>query len=166
MSNSVKFQLQNLLSNHMKQNQIIVFLVAMVIAAGIGFWGGMTYQKNQTLTNFRNGNFVGRNGSFNGAPNGPNGMMANRRGGQVVGEVLSTDANSVTIKTADGSSKIILLTSTTSIVNSTVASTTDLKAGTKVAIFGNTNTDGSITAQNVQLNPIERFRPSGAPNQQ
>jgi len=34
---------------------------------------------------------------------------------------------------------------------------TELKVGKKVSVFGSENTDGSVTAQNVQLNPIQRI---------
>ena len=79
------------------------------------------------------------------------------RGGQVTGEVSSSDDKSITVKMADGSSKIILLSTTTSIIKSSEASKTDLTVGAKVGVFGQANPDGSVTAQNIQLNPISRM---------
>ena len=135
----------------MKQNQMLILVLVALLFGGVGFFGGMTYQKGQVSAMRGNGAaFAGRTG----APGQAAG--ARRMGGQVMGEILSADSNSVTIKLADGSSKIALITSTTSIVNSVSATATDLKVGARVAVFGATNTDGSVTAQSVQLNPMIR----------
>jgi len=75
------------------------------------------------------------------------------------GEIIAQDDQSVTIKLAEGSSKIILLSSETSINQATQATVSDLKVGEKVAIFGQTNNDGSTTAQSIQLNPIQPNQP-------
>lgn len=64
------------------------------------------------------------------------------------------DSNSLTIKLQDGSSKIVILSDKTAYVKSDKASKTDLKAGETVAVFGTDNSDGSVTAQNVQLSPM------------
>jgi hypothetical protein len=42
-------------------------------------------------------------------------------------------------------------------------SKSDLTQGANVAVFGSPNSDGSVTAQNVQLNPMFRMRPDGSP---
>jgi hypothetical protein len=70
----------------------------------------------------------------------------------------------MTVKLADGSSKIVLLTASTSFNKATAATAADLTVGQTVAAFGTTNTDGSITASNVQINPVMRGPggPSGA----
>ena len=150
----------------MKQNQILITAVMVIIFAGVGFFSGMQYQKSQA-TSFAGGNFAGaRNGqagNVQGARGG--GRMG---GGQVVGEVTSADNNSVTVKLADGSSKIVLITSNTSISKAAPGTQTDLATGTRVGVFGTTNTDGSVTAQNIQINPIARGpattgSPSGTP---
>jgi len=62
----------------------------------------------------------------------------------------------ITVKLEDGSSKIILLSEKTSINKASEGSITDLTAGEKVAVFGTTNADGSVTAQNIQINPVAR----------
>jgi hypothetical protein len=87
-------------------------------------------------------------------------------GGANVGEIVSMDANSVTIKLQDGSSKIINLSSSTTYSKTDTASKTDLKTGDRIAAFGTPNSDGSITAQNIQVNPMFRIGPGGHRRQQ
>lgn len=69
---------------------------------------------------------------------------------------LASDDKSITVKLQDGSSKIILITDKTVINKAAEATKDDLKGGEKVAVFGEINSDGSVTAQNIQLNPILR----------
>ena len=54
----------------------------------------------------------------------------------------------------DGSSKIILLSDKTTINKATAGSKEDLKTGVKIAAFGTENPDGSVSASNVQINPM------------
>ena len=56
-----------------------------------------------------------------------------------------------------GSSKIIILTDSTAINKSAEGTREDFKTGEKIGVFGTENSDGSITAQNIQLNPTVRF---------
>jgi preprotein translocase subunit YajC len=143
----------------MKQNQIITLVLVAVVFAGVGFFGGTKYQQSQTQS--QRGQLAGQLGN-RGTPGAANGMgrTGGFRGGQILGDIMSVDNNSITIKLADGSSKIILLSNTTSINQASIATITDLKVGEKVAAFGTANSDGSVTAQNVQINPIMR----GGPN--
>ncbi|MBI3887854.1 hypothetical protein HY310_02190 [Candidatus Microgenomates bacterium] len=125
----------------MKNQQIVTVLVLAIVAGAVGFFGGMQYQKSQTpvpvLNQFRrNGGGLGQNNTNNAV---------------VRGEITAADDNSVTIKINDGSSKIVLLAPTTTITEATTAAKTELSTGKQVTIFGVTNTDGSVTAQNVQL---------------
>lgn len=131
----------------MKQTQIlIIVLVAVLFGAG-GFFGGMKYQQSQVP--------VGRMGNFANRANGQNPQRANGFR-PVNGEIISVDDKSITVKLADGSSKIVLLPGSVTINKAAVATMTDLKVGEKVAVFGMSNADGSETAQTVQLNPIMR----------
>lgn len=148
----------------MKNNYVITIILVVVFAAA-GFFGGTMYQKNQTATNFSN--FGGGTGGRGGGTGGFAGRRAGG-GGQVVGTVLTQDSSSITVKLADGSSKIVLLSGTTSYNQSAPASASDLKVGDRVAVFGMANSDGSVNATNVQLNPIarganDRANPSGMP---
>ncbi len=130
----------------MNKNILITVLVG-VLAAGGGFFGGMKYQSMQRQN--RAGNFQAGRGQRAGA-----GFMP------VSGEIVSVDDKSITVKLMDGGSKIVLLTDTTSISKSDQATKADLKVGMKVAAFGSQNSDGSVTAQSIQLNPMFRNMPS------
>jgi hypothetical protein len=136
----------------MKSSKIIVPVVLLLIGLGAGFFGGIQY-RNYQISRTR-GNF-GTNGTFQrftGTPNGQ-GNGAQFRAGAVSGSILSMDSNSITVKMADGSSKIVLFSPSTTYSNTVSANQSDLKVGSEVAVFGTPNSDGSVTATNIQINP-------------
>lgn len=144
----------------MDNNSIIISVLLVILVGAGAFYGGIKYQqlKQPALSQGRqSGNFQGqRNGS------GP----ANRNGFRPVsGEILSNDSNGITVKLQDGSSKIVIISGNTSINKASQATKDDLKVGEKVAVFGQQNSDGSVTAQNIQLNPIVREINSQNPGQ-
>lgn len=142
---------------------MIIVVLLVVVAAG-AFFAGMKYQQSRRLT-FAGQFGNGLQGNRLGGQNSSRGRF-NMGGRQVVGEILSLDDKSLTIKLADGSTKIILLSDTTSIIQATQAAKTDLKAGERVGVFGTQNADGSMTAQNIQLNPMMTRQSTGGPPQQ
>lgn len=127
------------------KNLWIITILLAVIAGGAGFVGGMQYQKNlrtQASRQFGAGVGTGANRTRTGGNFRP-----------VAGEVIKSDDKSITVKLIDGSSRIVLLTDKTVISKSSDATRTDVVVGEKVAVFGTDNSDGSVTAQNVQINP-------------
>jgi hypothetical protein len=142
----------------------ITIAIAIVMGAG-GFFAGMKYQQTKQPTFGRNGNFM-MGGAQNGNGQAINGQTrtggARMGGGQVFGDILSQDATSITVKLQDGSSKIVLYNDKTTVNKAAEATIADLKTGEKVAVFGQTNTDGSVTATNIQLNPILRGQATGS----
>lgn len=131
---------------------IIGGLVALVIIGGGAFYGGMKYAQSQTPTRgqFSNGQGMG-NGQFPGGPGG--GTRGGVNGGFTAGEIISKDETSITIKMQDGSTKIVLVGSSAQVMKSTTGSIDDLAVGTQVTITGSANSDGSVTAQSVQIRP-------------
>jgi hypothetical protein len=126
--------------------KIIVGIVGVAVASGL-FYGGIVYGKSRSSNRgqFANAQFAGMR------------MISGRGGGNdsgfVSGEIISKDVNGVTIKMLDGSTKIILIGEGVQVAKSTVGSVSDLVDGINISINGTPNSDGSITAQSVQIRP-------------
>jgi hypothetical protein len=139
-------------------NILLVAILVLLIgggAFGIGYKVGQSNSKSSLASQFGQA-------ARNSQPNNARRMG----GGQIIGTITAGDGKTVTVQLQDGSSKIALISATTTINKASAGTTTDLKTGEKVAIFGSTNADGSVTAQSIQLNPSIRATPSGTPNGQ
>lgn len=141
--------------NKVKNKNLIIFGLLLIIVAGGAFFGGVKYQQSRqknALTQFAgNRNFgSGQQRMFvNGGRNG-SGFRP------VVGEITSVDDKSVTVKLNDGSSKIVVLSDKTTFNKAEAGSRSDLKVGENINVFGTANSDGSITAQSIQMGTIFR----------
>lgn len=145
----------------MKNTKALIPVILLLAGLGAGFFGGIQY-RNYQIAKTRGSFVLGANGQrFTGTRTGQ-GVTAGARGGAVSGSILSMDASSITVKLADGSSKIVLFSTSTTYSKTVNAAQTDLKVGENVAVAGATNSDGSVTATNVQINP-EFSRPQASP---
>lgn len=140
----------------MKNNYLPMIIIAVLVAAG-AFFAGMKYQES------KRSNLSSQFGEFQrnrtGGIAGMSGANGNRMDVRPVnGDIISSDDKSITVKMTDGSSKIILVSDKTQINKAEKATLADLKTGEKVAVFGSKNSDGSVTAQNIQLNPVLRVK--------
>lgn len=125
-----------------------LILVVAVIVGGAGFFAGTKYQQNKLNEFARNlpENFEQMRGQMGQhRTNGSSELTTVR------GEILSMDDSNVTVKLDDNSSKIVILADSTGINKSEKGSIEDLTEGTKVTIMGQTNSDGSVTASNIQI---------------
>lgn len=147
------------------KKEILYPIITAVVVGALAFFGGMKYAQSQRV-NFRNGagaNFMmGANGQRAGANGGQGGQRGNMAFRPVIGEVISTDNNSITVKLDDGSTKIVLLSDTTPINKTDPGVKSDLVVGTRVGVFG-TESNGTITAQNIQINP-QQMRMMSSPS--
>ena len=132
-------------------NKSIVIIIAVTLIVGAGaFYGGMKYAENKATAGRqqRTQQFSGNAGAgFSG------GTGAGQRGGGgfTAGEIITKDDKSVIVKLQDGGSKIVFLSDSTKITKSTDGALSDLEVGKNVSVNGTANSDGSITAQTIQL---------------
>ena len=146
-------------SNGVKK--IIPIFVALILVVGGGaFYGGMKYQQSKSSL----GNFSRQN-LQNLSEEQRQQLQANIGGGFqrgsgggigsnfLNGEVLAKDQQSLTIKTSDGSSKIVFLSASTTVSEMTEGSINDIEIGKQIMITGQQNSDGSYTARTIQLSP-------------
>ncbi|MFH1990450.1 MAG: hypothetical protein ABIJ19_01165 [Patescibacteria group bacterium] len=132
-------------------NKLITIVIAVAVVVGGGaFYGGMKYAQSkapqgrlsqadfQNLQNLSGGFREGRTGGQAG-------------GGFTSGEIIAKDDKSVTVKLQDGGSKIVFLSDSTEITKSASGNINDLEIGKGISVNGTTNSDGSVTAQTIQL---------------
>ncbi|MFA5954048.1 MAG: hypothetical protein WC817_00740 [Patescibacteria group bacterium] len=143
----------------MNQKNILVVSFIVVLVGGVSFYGGMRYQKSKVL--------VRGVGAFGELPGGGIGMRGQGQfagagapnSGLTSGQVLSKDDKSITLKLQDGSSKIVLYSSSTSINKAAAGTPDDIVVGGQLGINGTTNSDGSLTAQNIQIRSMNSSSP-------
>jgi hypothetical protein len=129
----------------MKKTLIIFIILILVVGAG-SFFGGMKYGQSKSGMGFKDGNFQGALAGMPGT-----GIRQNSGSSFVVGEIISKDDTSMTIKTSNGGSKIVFYSGSTSIQKTATGTVADLETGKSVTVRGTTNSDGSITAQTIQF---------------
>ena len=146
----------------MKNNLILIAIIAILVGGGAGFFAGMKYQQGKQPAFTRQFEGQGGRGGSGQLPGGAGNRNVGFR--PVTGDIISADNGSITVKMPDGSSKIVLYSTATAINKAATAASSDLTVGQKVAVYGQNNPDGSVTAQNIQLNPIMREAQGGVPS--
>ncbi len=135
----------------MTKNNLITTIVIVVVVGALGFYGGMQYQKGQG----QGRNFSG--GANQGFPNGTNQTRKTGEEGRAMGsrpisgEITSLDEGSITIKTEDGSSKIVIYSTSTKVNQTSEASASDLKVGGQITAIGSEDSQGTVTAQSISI---------------
>jgi len=137
-------------------NSVIITIILVIVVGAGAFFAGTKYQAGKQQQNFRSQ--TGRFGQGQG-----NGMMGRQGFRPVTGEILSVGDNNITVKMPDGSSRIVVVSESTAINKASQGAKSDLKAGETVMVFGQQNSDGSVTAQNIQLNPPNRPNAPASP---
>lgn len=140
-----------------QKNIIVLFvLVALVVGGGCFYWG-MVYGKGLGK------GLMGKN--FNPEQLGANFEGMGQRGnramgtgatglGMLIGEVVSQDNQSLTLSIKDSGTKIVFFSSSTQVMETKQVSLSDITVGSSLMVNGKQNTDGSLTAQSIQIRPV------------
>ncbi len=139
-----------------KSKRVALFVVIGIVIVGLSFFGGIQYGKSINGTASLAAQRFG--GQFGGTRTGT-GRGGTANGGFVAGQVVSKDSQSIVVKLRDGSTKIILVSTSTEVMKSATGSLDDISVGSNVSVQGTANTDGSVTAQTVQLRPVMQGTP-------
>lgn len=135
-------------------------IIAVIVLIGVGsFYGGMKYGQKKTTVPARGNfqNFQGQAGA-NGA-----GTKTGRANGSgfVAGRIIAQDEKSITVQlgnlgqtSGQGGSKIVFFSNATEVGKFVNGAISDLKVGETVSVTGQTNADGSMTAQSIQIRPV------------
>lgn len=133
------------------KNKIIFAIIVIIIGVG-AFYAGVKYGQR----GFSTGGPQGFNrGDFQNLPGGAAGRFQGRTAGAnfLFGEITAKDEASITVKLPAGGSRIIFYSESTEIGKFVKASAADLEIGKTISVNGKANSDGSITAQSIQVRP-------------
>ncbi len=129
----------------MKKHIVITIVVAVVVGVG-AFFGGMAVGRSSSAANLRGQFAAFRNGTSTGfTRNGGQGA------GLLTGSVIAKDAQSITIQDRTGSSHIVFYATSTQVSKPTPVTIGDLNVGDNVTVTGTSNSDGSLTAQTIDV---------------
>ena len=139
----------------------IMLAVGFIIVALIAFYVGTTYSSSKKASPMSD-----RNQFAQGMQNDQFGQSRGIRvgGGNVFGQIIAKDANSITVEikapnTQNGAptsstgtgSKIVLYTNTTTVLKTTAGTIADLVIGKNISVQGTPNPDGSVSATSFQI---------------
>jgi hypothetical protein len=131
-------------------------IVVAVVLAVVGFGAGFAVA---TATSSNGGTAVLNQRAQGFGPGASGRPRTGGFGGGATGTVGSVSANQMTITTAAGGQRIVLLTPTTTVTEVTAATKalTNLATGQTATVVGTTNPDGSVTATRIVIGDVSLF---------
>lgn len=122
----------------------IVWLVVALIALGGGFfWGKASSAASR-------GSFASAAGVYGSSTRRFAGA-GGTSGGFTTGQIASFGSGSMTLQLSNGNSEVVFYSSSTPVTEPTMVSPNTLTVGTNVMVGGTANSDGSLTAQTIQV---------------
>lgn len=124
----------------MKKYSVHIIWAVIVIVALVG---GIFYGKSSVPSG------TASRGAYASSTRGGFGRAAG--GGFVSGQIISVDSSSIMVSLPNGSSQVVFYSNSTQVMKPTIVPASTLTAGTRVMIGGTANSDGSLTAQSIQV---------------
>lgn len=136
---------------------LIAAAVAVVVVGAACFYGGTKYASMKRFSAMGAGGPIGQAGTAKNRQASAQSFFN--------GDVIAKDDASMTIKMRNGGSKIVFFSASTEIGKFVSGTLADVNVGSYVMVTSKTNTDGSVTAQSIQIRPAGETEPApgGAP---
>jgi len=116
----------------------LLVIIAIIVALGVGFGGGILVGSH--------------NKGVHSSKNGHKGHHAlARKGSAISGKVLSESGSTITIQLSSGSTETIYTGSNTIYTQLTPITSSNISTGSTIMVIGSKNSNGSITADKIQL---------------
>jgi hypothetical protein len=137
--------------------KLTLLLVGLVLVVG-GFAGGVVFNKATASAGTETAGPAGQQGQFGQGQFGPGQQGAGNRtppggfgqdDGFVAGTIASVSGETVTVKLADGSTKQVKTSGSTTVTLSQKGTVAQLKSGDSVVVRGEATDDGTVTAQSI-----------------
>ncbi|PIT94027.1 hypothetical protein COU00_01020 [Candidatus Falkowbacteria bacterium CG10_big_fil_rev_8_21_14_0_10_43_11] len=156
----------------MSSKAIIVILIIIIVSGGF-FYAGLKYGQSKGKAGFAQ--MQGGRNRMQGFINAD--QKGNQGSGFLTGEIIAKDDKSVTVKinsnrvpmapgadapagqNSQSGTKIIFFSASTSINKQADGTLADLAIGKQITANGTANSDGSITAQSIQIRPETLITP-------
>lgn len=134
------------------KNKLPIYILIVLIVAALSFYGGMKYQQSKKPSFSFNGG-IGSNGGNNFNRNFGNrmGFATTTREQMIIGEIISKDDNTLTLKLPNGNSLMVIYSQETKIEKSEPAQLSDLEIGKTIRVFGKLNAASTISATSIQI---------------
>lgn len=140
--------------------KILPVIIIIVLAVGAGaFYRGIKYAESKSpQAKFTGADFQKFGGATALGERENRGQFgAGASPGSLSGEIISQSQDSLTIKLANGSTKIVFVSESTQITKSIEGNLTDLSEGEQIFVGGTENSDGSYTAKTIRLGTMNGF---------
>lgn len=124
------------------KGHIVWALVTLVALGGGFFWG-------QASAGSARGGFSGAAGAYGSSTRRFAGSSSG--GSMVTGQITGMDSSSLTLQLPSGSSQVIFYSSSTQVSEPTIVPVSKLAVGANILVGGTSNTDGSMTAESIQV---------------
>ncbi len=132
------------------KNILLPIIITAISAGGLGFFAGTKYQASKTPSTPQLRQFTGPNGQTpRGNFNFRQSATSLSGASMIRGQILSIEGDTVTIALPDGGSQLILVSETTTITTASEGTVGDLKPEDSIMVFGESNDDGSVTAETI-----------------
>ena len=130
------------------KQHLTVWIIVTIILVGGAYYAGIKHEAGKAHSS----SYSRGAGGYAGAGGGMTGRFASGTG-LITGTVISKDATSITVQDKTGSTKIVLYSGSTQVLESTQGTIDNVAVGSQISAQGTQNTDGSVTASSIQIRP-------------